>query len=67
MIYIGCIIILAVGLLMALAPSFWWEITESWKSNATEPSDSYLRLTRIEGIVFSLVSIVCFIGMLFLG
>lgn len=44
---------------MLAKPDVWWQITESWKSyDATEPSDFYIKVTRIGGIIFTLVGVV---------
>lgn len=46
------IIFSLVGLLMLIAPSVLWIITEKWKSSdATEPSSLYTFSTRIGGVV----------------
>ena len=42
-------------------------MTESWKSNATEPSDRYLLTTRVNGAFFAIVGLACLIGTFFLG
>ncbi|MDK2801245.1 MAG: hypothetical protein PWQ70_2864 [Clostridiales bacterium] len=47
------IFILIVGLIMLISPDTWWQITESWKSYAaTEPSDFYIKITRVTGGFF---------------
>ncbi|WP_369016292.1 DUF6199 family natural product biosynthesis protein [Paenibacillus sp. GbtcB18] len=52
------IVLIAVGLLMLLAPGAVWAVKESWKSNdGTEPSDLYLFSTRIGGGIFLLIGI----------
>ncbi|MBQ7866004.1 MAG: hypothetical protein IJ350_06490 [Clostridia bacterium] len=66
MLVIGSIFVLLFGLFMALLPALWWEMTESWKSNATEPSDRYLLTTRINGAFFAIVGLACLIGTFFL-
>ncbi len=66
MLVIGSIFILLLGLFMAFLPAFWWEITESWKSNATEPSDKYLLTVRIGGAMNALIGFACLIGLIFL-
>ncbi|MDQ0173618.1 DUF6199 family natural product biosynthesis protein [Paenibacillus tundrae] len=44
------IIFSLIGLLMLIAPSFLWVITEKWKSSdATEPSALYTFSVRIGG------------------
>lgn len=65
MYHIGAIFIIAVGLLMAISPETWWQITESWKSNGTEASDSYISRTRWEGGFFALVGIACLLFLIF--
>ena len=54
-IFLGIVLVL-IGLVMLFRPSFWWELTESWKNGtASEPSDFYLKVTRIGGAVFLVV------------
>lgn len=65
MYHIVAILVIGVGLLMALSPNTWWEITESWKSNGTEASDSYITRTRWEGIFFAVVGAVCLLILIF--
>jgi len=58
------LIIIAIGLLNIIKPSFAWYIKEGWKVNGdSEPSDSYLALTRFSGI-FAIVMgcIIMFVG-----
>ncbi|WP_326054903.1 DUF6199 family natural product biosynthesis protein [Paenibacillus chitinolyticus] len=55
-------VLIAVGLLMLLAPGTIWTVKESWKSNdGTEPSDLYLLSTRLGGGVLLLVGIACIV------
>ncbi|EGL13379.1 hypothetical protein HMPREF9413_4872 [Paenibacillus sp. HGF7] len=50
--------LIAVGLLMLLAPGAVWTVKESWKSNdGTEPSDLYILSTRMGGGIFLLIGI----------
>ncbi len=49
------ILLLAVFLLMFLNPELFWKITESWKSYGGEPSDWYIKETKIAGAVLSIV------------
>lgn len=39
------------GILIILKPNILWILTESWKSNGTEPSELYLWSTRLGGII----------------
>lgn len=58
MLILASILIVTLGIILLFAPDAWWEITESWKSySASEPSDMYLKLTRISGIISLLAGI----------
>ena len=60
------IFIIAVGLFMLLKPDDFYEFTESWKTNIdAEPSDSYLKYTRIIGGVLLAVGVVGLVGFFF--
>lgn len=49
--YLLEIIIIIYGLLLAVKPDFWWKVTN--KRPDQKPPHSYLRNTRIMGIVFA--------------
>jgi hypothetical protein len=56
MVILLSIFILVFGLIMIIVPELSWEISEMWKSNdASEPSDAYKTVTRIKGIVFTVI------------
>lgn len=58
----GGMIILALGMVMFLKPHIVWRLTEEWKSyGADEPSDLYLKSTKIGGILFALVGVIMMI------
>jgi len=58
MVLILSIFVLIIGVLMLFKPDVWWEVTESWKSSdATEPSDFYIKYTRFGGGFFTLAGI----------
>ena len=51
----GGIIIFALGMFIFLKPDLVWKLTEEWKSyRADEPSEFYLKVTKIGGISFAL-------------
>ena len=51
----GGIIIFALGMFIFLKPGLIWKLTEEWKSyRADEPSEFYLKTTKIGGILFAL-------------
>ncbi len=57
-IYYG-IIIFALGMFIFLKPGLIWKLTEEWKSyRADEPSEFYLKTTKIGGILFALFGII---------
>ncbi|MBQ8313862.1 MAG: hypothetical protein IJX84_11750 [Clostridia bacterium] len=53
MAYFCCLLLAIVGLLMILKPALYWDLTESWKSNGTQPSSEYLDNIRIKGYMFA--------------
>ena len=59
---LGGMIILALGIVMFLKPHIVWRLTEEWKSyGADEPSDLYLKSTKMGGILFALVGVIMMI------
>ena len=45
-----------------LKPDLVWKLTEEWKSDrADEPSEFYLKTTKISGIIFALFGIIIII------
>lgn len=61
------IILLIVGLVMTIKPDIWWQLTESWKSySAGDPSDFYIKVIRIGGIVFLVMALMVFVLLFFI-
>ena len=59
---IGGILIFALGMFIYLKPRLVWDLTEKWKSYyADEPSEFYLKTTKIGGIVFAIFGIIIII------
>lgn len=55
----GGIVIFALGMFVFLKPDLVWKLTEEWKSyRADEPSEFYLKVTKIGGILFALFGII---------
>ena len=53
------IVILIAGILLVAAPKLVYEITQSWKSNSdSEPSNYYVILSRVHGVILIIVGIV---------
>ena len=62
MLLIGGIFVVFLGLLMACFPSGFYDVTQSWKhSSSTDPSDLYLLMIRIEGIILAVLGIACIV------
>ena len=60
----GGIIIFALGMFIFLKPGLIWKLTEKWKSyRADEPSEFYLKTTKIGGILFALFGIIMIMHM----
>ena len=58
----GGVIIFVLGMFIFLKPDLVWKLTEAWKSNrADEPSELYLKTTKIGGILFALLGVVMII------
>lgn len=55
----GGVIIFVLGVFIFLKPDLVWKLTEAWKSyRADEPSELYLKTTKIGGILFALSGVV---------
>lgn len=55
----GEIIIFALGMFIFLKSGLIWKLTEEWKSyRADEPSEFYLKATKIGGALFALFGII---------
>ncbi len=50
------IIIIAYGILLAVKPDIWWKVMN--KNPNQKPPHSYLRNTRVMGIVFAVIGAV---------
>ena len=62
MLIIAGIFLLFVGLIMTVSPTAWFELTQSWKSySAADPSDLFIIVTRIGGVIFLLAAVAAFI------
>ena len=58
----GGIFFFALGLFLFWKPDLVWKLTEEWKSYcADEPSEFYLKVTKISGILLALFGIVVMI------
>lgn len=54
------VILFVVGILAAFKPELMWKIDHFLSVKEGEPTDFYLGVSRFIGIVFVIVSVVCF-------
>ncbi|MNO43050.1 hypothetical protein D3C76_332590 [compost metagenome] len=60
------ILFIIIGFLNICFPSFAWYLKEGWKVDGdSEPSETYLALTRLGGIVAVVIGIFVFLSGLF--
>ena len=49
---------LLLGALTVMNPKMWWEIMENWKKYpGEEPSEKWMRMTKISGWVYVIVGL----------
>lgn len=59
------LIVFFMGLFMVIYPEGWFILTQTWKNySAAEPSDLYLKVTRISGVICTLAAIAYFVMLL---
>lgn len=59
MIFIG-ILLIALGLLNILKPTFSWNRSEGWKVNGeSTPSDAYIASRKLVGIIGLIIGSIC--------
>ncbi|PZM66852.1 DUF6199 family natural product biosynthesis protein [Paenibacillus dendritiformis] len=60
------LIAIAIGFLNIFKPSFAWYLKEGWKVNGdSEPSDTYLTLTKLGGVVVLIMGVVLVVAGIF--
>lgn len=53
-----CFILFFIGLFILFFPKLVWVLAEMWKSSdATEPSDIYIKITRFGGALCTLIGL----------
>ncbi len=61
------LLVVGVGVFQWVAPVVWYNITQSWKNDsASEPSELYIKYTRIGGAAFAFIGTVCLILLIIL-
>ena len=57
------LVCVALGAFLLLKPDLYWRLTERWKSYyADEPSDIYIRSTKLGGVLFALIGVAIIIA-----
>lgn len=55
---LGGLVCVALGAFLLLKPDLYWRLTERWKSYyADEPSDIYIRSTKLGGVLVALIGV----------
>lgn len=55
------IICIAIGLINVINPNFAWYLKEGWKVDGdSEPSDTYIALTKIGGVIAIVFGVIFF-------
>lgn len=62
MILLGCAFVILIGIVMVVKPDVLWEMEHYFTVKNGEPTDYYLRMKRLEGIVFIVVAIIIFVS-----
>ena len=55
--YLGLILLFALGMLMFLKPEVLWKLEHLFSVKGGEPTDFYLSMMRIGGVVFALIAV----------
>lgn len=54
------ILFIIIGIVMEVKPDLFYQITESWKDTTnSEPSPLYIISTRVGGVAFIIVGLLC--------
>lgn len=56
------ILLLLIGLFHVFLPQASWYLSIGWKLQDAEPSDAYLTMSRVGGVIASLVAIIALIA-----
>lgn len=55
--YLGLILLFVLGVLMFLKPEVLWKLEHLFSVKGGEPTDFYLSMMRIGGVVFALIAV----------
>jgi len=55
--YLGLIALFALGVLMFIKPEWLWKLEHLFSVKGGEPTDFYLSMMRIGGVVFAVIAV----------
>ena len=55
--YVGLFALFVLGILMFLKPEWLWKLEHLFSVKGGEPTDFYLSMTRIGGVVFAVIAV----------
>ena len=56
--YLGLILLFVLGVLMFLKPEVLWKLEHLFSVKGGEPTDFYLSMMRIGGVVFAVIAVI---------
>ena len=56
--YLGLILLFVLGVLMFLKPELLWKLEHLFSVKGGEPTDFYLAMMRLGGIVFAVIAVI---------
>jgi len=62
--YLGLIALFALGVLMFWKPELLWRIEHLFSVKGGEPTDFYLSMMRIGGVIFAVIAVILAISLL---
>ena len=62
--YLGLILLFALGVLMFLKPEVLWKLEHLFSVKGGEPTDFYLSMMRIGGVVFAVIAVIMAVSFL---
>ena len=62
--YLGLILLFVLGVLMFLKPEVLWKLEHLFSVKGGEPTDFYLSMMRIGGVVFAVIAVIMAVSFL---
>ena len=55
--YVGLVALFVLGILMFIKPEWLWKLEHLFSVKGGEPTDFYLSMTRLGGVVFAVIAV----------